>query len=82
MTSSNGNIFRGTGHLWGEFIGHRWIPLTNASDAEPLCFVFFGLRLNKRLSKQSLGGWFEMPSLPLWRHCDVINRGQTNPPSE
>ena len=33
MTSSNGNIFRVTGPLWGEFTGHRWIPLTKASDA-------------------------------------------------
>ena len=23
MTSSNGNIFRVTGHLWGEFTGHQ-----------------------------------------------------------
>ena len=30
--------------------------------------VFFDLRLNKRLSKQSWGWWFEMPSRPLWRH--------------
>ena len=49
MTSSNGNIFRVTGHLCGEFTGHRWIPLTKASDAELWCF--FDLRLNKRLSK-------------------------------
>ena len=28
MTSSNGNIFRVTGPLCGEFTGHRWIPLT------------------------------------------------------
>ena len=34
MTSSNGNIFRVTGPLCGEFTGHRWIPLTKASDAE------------------------------------------------
>ena len=26
--------------------------------------------LNKRLSKQSWGSWFEMPSRPLWRHCN------------
>ena len=26
MTSSNGNIFRVTGLLCGEFTGHRWIP--------------------------------------------------------
>ena len=28
MTSSNGNIFRVTGPLCGEFTGHRWNPLT------------------------------------------------------
>ena len=32
MTSSNGNIFRVTGHLCGEFTGPRWIPHTKASD--------------------------------------------------
>ena len=30
--------------------------------------VFFHLRLNKRLGKQSYGWWFETPSCPLWRH--------------
>ena len=30
--------------------------------------VFFDLRLNKRMSKQSWGWWFEMLSRPLWRH--------------
>ena len=39
MTSSNGNIFRITGHLCGEFIGHRWLPRTKASDAELWCFL-------------------------------------------
>ena len=39
MTSSNGNIFRVTGHLCGEFISYRWIPLTNASDAELWWFL-------------------------------------------
>ena len=33
---------------------------------------FFDLRLNKRLSKQSWGWWFETLSRPLWRHCDEI----------
>ena len=33
MTSSNGNLFRVTGPLWGESTGHWWIPLTKASDA-------------------------------------------------
>ena len=40
MTSSNGNIFRVTGHLCGEFTGHRWIPHTKASDAELWCFLW------------------------------------------
>ena len=37
MTSSNGNIYRVTGHLYGEFTGPRWIPHTKASDAELWC---------------------------------------------
>ena len=34
--------------------------------------VFFDLRLNKRLSKQSTRRWFETPWRSLWRHCNVI----------
>ena len=46
--------------------------------------VFFDLRHNKRLSKQSWGWWFETLSRPLWRHChelaqsedtDIVNVG-------
>ena len=37
-------------------------PLTRSFD------VFFDLSLNKRLSKQSWGWWFEAPPRPLWRH--------------
>ena len=33
--------------------------------------VFFDLRLNKRLSKQSWDWWFEAPSSPLWHHSNV-----------
>ena len=40
MTSSNGNIFRVTGHLCGEFTGPRWLPRTKASDAELWCFLW------------------------------------------
>ena len=40
MTASNGNIFRVTGHLCGEFTGPRWIPHTKASDAELWCFLW------------------------------------------
>ena len=69
MTSPNGNIFRVTGHLCGEFTGPRWIPtqrpVTRSFD------VFFDLRLNKRLSKQWWCWWFETLSWPLWRHRNV-----------
>ena len=34
MTLTNGNIFRITGPLCGEFTGHRWIPATKARDVE------------------------------------------------
>ena len=40
MTSSNRNFFCVTGPLCGEFVGHRWIPLTKASDAELWCFLW------------------------------------------
>ena len=40
--------------------------------------VFFDLRLDKRLSKQSWGWWTETPSRSLWLHCDDNLR---NPPS-
>ena len=39
-------------------------PVTQSFD------VFFDLRLNKRLSKQSWGWWFETLSHPLWRHLN------------
>ena len=52
MTSSNGNIFRVTGPL----------SVTRSFD------VYFDLRPNKRLSKQSWGWWFETLSWSLWRH--------------
>ena len=40
ITSSNGNIFRVTDPLSGEFTGHRWIPHTKASDAELWYFLW------------------------------------------
>ena len=68
MTSPNGNLFRVTGSLYGEFTGHRWNPLTEASEAELWCFFY--LRLNKRLSKLLICRWYETPSRSLWRHCN------------
>ena len=34
--------------------------------------VFFDQCLNKRLSKQPCGWWFETLSWSLWRHCNVF----------
>ena len=73
-TSSNGNIFRVTGPLCGEFTGPGEFPtqrpVTRSFD------VFFDMRPNKRLSKQSWGWWFETPSLSLLRHRNGIWAGQ------
>ena len=69
MTSSNGSIFRVTGSLCGEFTGPGEFPtqrpVTRSFD------VYFDLRLNKRLCKQSWGWWFETLLCPLWRHSNV-----------
>ena len=70
MTSSNGYIFRVTGHLCGEFTGPGELPaqrpVTRSFD------VFFDLRPNKWLSKQWWSWWFETPSSSLWRHCNDV----------
>ena len=51
----------------------RGIHRSPAQRPVPRSFdVFFDLRLNKRLSKQSWGWWFETLSRPLWRQCNVI----------
>ena len=71
MTSSNGNIFRVTGPLCGEFTGPGEFPtqrpVTRSFD------VFFDLRLNKRLSKQPWGWSFETPSWSLWRRRNALD---------
>ena len=53
----------GNSPVTGEFPSQR--PVTRSFD------VFFDLRLNKRLSKQSRGWRFETPSRPLWPHHNV-----------
>ena len=72
MMSSNGNIFRVTDPLCGEFTGTGEFPsqrpVTRSFD------VFFDLRPNKRLSKQPWGWWFQTPSWSLWRQCNDLHR--------
>ena len=55
MTSWNGNIFRVTGHLCGEFAGTRWIPLTKASDVELWCFLWSAPWINGWLNNCMAG---------------------------
>ena len=38
--------------------------------------VFFDLRLNKQLSKQSWGWWSEMPLCSLWHRCNAEHGSQ------
>ena len=57
-------ICAGNSPVPGEFPTQRLV--TRSFD------VFFDLRLNKRLSKQSWGWWFEALSCPLWRQCNDI----------
>ena len=52
----------GNSPLTDEFPSQR--PMTRSFD------VFFNLRLNKRLCKQSRRRWFETPTRSLWRHYD------------
>ena len=56
-------VCAGNSAVPGEFPTQR--PVTRSFD------VFFDLRLNKRLDKQSWGWWFETLSRPFWRHCNV-----------
>ena len=57
-------ICAGNSPVPGEFAAQRPVP-GGSFD------VFFDLRLNKRLSKQSWGWWFETLLRPLWHHCNV-----------
>ena len=64
MTSSNGDIFRVTGHLCGEVTGEFPIqrPVRRSFDG------FFYLPLNKRLSEQLWGWWLRRHRV----HYDVV----------
>ena len=68
ITSSNGKfstllaLCEGNPPVTGGFPSQR--PVMQSFD------VFFDLRLNKRLSKQSRRRWFETPSCSLWRCCN------------
>ena len=51
----NPNIFRVTGPLCWEFTGHRWIPLTTASDAELFMFSLICAWINASVNNRESG---------------------------
>ena len=57
-------IYAGNSPVSGEIPAQR--SVTRSFD------VFFDLCLNKRLSKQWWGWWFETLSCPLWRHSNGL----------
>ena len=57
-------ICAGNSPVPGEFPAQR--PVTRGFE------VFFDLRPDKRLSKQSWGWWFDTPSHSLWRHRNEL----------
>ena len=59
-------ICAGNSPIPGEFPAQR--PVTRSFD------VFFDLRLNKQLSKQSWGWWLETLLRPLWRQCNACEK--------
>ena len=67
-------LYAGNSPVTGEFPAQR--PVTRSFG------VFFDLRLNKQLSKQSRRWLFATPSCSLLRHCNVIYFGKRGPRSK
>ena len=55
MTSSNGNIFRVTDHLCGEFTADRWIPRTNDQLLGALMFSLICAWINGSVNNREAG---------------------------
>ena len=54
--------------------GNSPVPMNSPLKRQWRFDVCIGLCLNKRLSKQWWGWWFETPSRSIWRHCNVYNQ--------
>ena len=88
MTSPNRNIFRVTGHLCGEFTGHRWIPSTTQRPVTlSLMFSLICSRINGWVNNGEAGDLRRLYCV-LWRqrndnhnsvnHNKVIKRNKKN----
>ena len=70
MTSSNGNIFRVTGHLCGEFTGPRWIPVNSPHKGQwrgALMFTLICARIKGWVNTREAGDLSRHRA-----HCDII----------
>ena len=63
-------LYAGNSPVIGEIPPQR--PVTRSFD------VIFDLHLNKWLSKQAWGWWYETPTCPLWRHCNEVSAFSVN----
>ena len=94
MTSSNRNIFRVTGPLWGEFTGHRWIPLKSLW-LEALMLLLICAWIHSLVSNREAGDLrphrahydvivmvtittFSSPALPFHETCRFSVNGNDN----
>ena len=69
VMSPNWNIFP---RYWNFVRGSHRSPVNSPHKGQWRGALMFSLifALNKRLSKQPWGWWFETPSCSLWRHCN------------
>ena len=77
-TSSNGNIFRVTGHLCREFTGHRWIPRKKGQWRRALMFSLICAWLNGWVNSDEAVIWDAivpiMTSLWCWKVQDRMSK--------
>ena len=79
MTSSNGNIFRVSGPLWGESIGPRLIPLTKASDTELWRFFWSDQTVEQTIKTPVTSDAIALiMTLPLWEVA-IVGDVETTP---
>ena len=71
MTSSNGNIFRVTGPLCGEFTSHRWIPLIKGQWRRVLIFSLIYAWIIGWVNNRETGD-FDTQLRSLWRDCNAL----------
>ena len=76
MTSSNGNIFRVTGPLWGNHRSQVDSPHKGQWCAGFRCFLWSS---PEQTVEQSRRQWFETPSRSLLHHCNVDPNGDLSP---